>query len=177
MALFSFNAINFWGAVTYSNIDVVGSAVRGREGCTELKTDQNIVSRAQRPVNTHDTRSPAHASPSHLGHACCRRPWNSLMGRCLRTKRELGIIYLFLLHFGGQQKLWVFSFKFFQNGSNMKRPWVWGTEFHWLCPLLVWTLCFWTFHKHSIAASVFCWLLSILQQMPQVSTSLSLSQR
>lgn len=29
------------GAVTYSNIDVVGSAVRGREGCTELKTNRS----------------------------------------------------------------------------------------------------------------------------------------
>lgn len=148
----------------------------GRASQSWRQIGQDVVSHAQSPVNTHDTRSRAHAGSSHLGHAFCRCPWNSLMGRCLRTKRELGIIYLFLLHFGGQQKLWVFSFKFFQNGSNMKRPWVWGAEFHWLCPLLVWTLCFWTFHKHSIAASVFCWLLSIPQQMPQVSTSLSLSQ-
>lgn len=41
MAFVSFNAINFWGAVTYSNIDVVGSAVRGREGFTELKTNRS----------------------------------------------------------------------------------------------------------------------------------------
>lgn len=104
-------------------------------------------------MNTHDTCSQAHTGSSHLLHAFCGRPWDSLMRRCFRTKRELGIIYLFLLHFG-QQKLWAFFF--FQDLSKWQqyeKALGLGAEFHWLSPLLVWTVCFWTFHKHSIAAS------------------------